>query len=242
MNMTIRKTSVLVFSLNILAIVVALIISYQGGRDPFGERGYITFLSTFQLLAIAWISDKILQTKKELRPISKRSAQLFWRIISIGFIFLAADEFLAIHEATDVFIHSVLDLQETPVTDRIDDVIVGLYGIFGGYIVWRFRDEIKGHKRAIACFKWGFILLFGMVVLDILSNDESILARFFTLSMADTIQMYLSQLEDSIKIIAEGFFIMAFYMILKAVEADSKRLEYSKTDLRSDSTTPARRR
>ena len=43
MKTTIRRASIWVFSLNMLAIVLALIISYQGGRDPFGERGYITF-------------------------------------------------------------------------------------------------------------------------------------------------------------------------------------------------------
>ena len=224
MKTTIRRASIWVFSLNMLAIVLALIISYQGGRDPFGERGYITFFSTFQLLAIAWLADKILHAKKALKPAPKRSIRLFWRAISVGFIFLAADEFLSIHETADVFIHSLLKLQETPVTDRIDDAIIGLYAIFGIIVSLIHRSEIKGHQQAMTFFKWGFILLIGMIVLDFVSNDEVFLGLFFEFQTANLIQEYLYQLEDSLKILAEAFWIMAFYVIL-VVTKSKKRLE-----------------
>ncbi len=224
MQMTVRKASIGVFLLNILAIVVALIVSVQGGRDPFGERGYITFFSTFQLLAIAWLSGKTLQTKKKLKPPPKKSVRLFWTVISVGFIFLAADEFFSIHELTDIFIHDLFRLQETPVTDQIDDAIVALYGIVGAVVVWTHRDEIKGNQRAIAFLKWSFFLLAIMVILDFVSNDEGFLERFFDPPRADLIQGYLYQLEDSLKILAEACLVSAFYAIWVATKSLQNRL------------------
>ncbi len=224
--MTIRRASIWVFSLNILAIVVAFIIHHQGGRDPFGERGYITFLSVLQLLAVAWLAYKILRVKTRSKTPLPKSIKLFWWLIIGGFIFLAADEFLAIHEILDLLIHDVFNLQETPVTDRIDDVIVGLYGMFGAGMVWVYRRELTLDKRALTFLKRGFWLLVVMVVIDFVSNDQGFLERFFLPETADLIQAYLYQIEDSFKVLSEAFFILAFYAILKVVEADQKELEH----------------
>ncbi|MEM6520851.1 MAG: hypothetical protein AAF722_16135 [Cyanobacteria bacterium P01_C01_bin.70] len=225
--MTIRRATIWVFSVNFAAIILALIVHFQGGRDPFGERGFISFLSVAQLLAIAWLARKILRLKTMAKEPIQRAAKLFWRIIFWGFIFLAADEFLSIHEVTDLLIHDIFSLQETPVTDRIDDVIVALYGLFGAGLIWLNRREITIHKRALSFLKQGFLLLILMVAIDAFSNDQGFLERFFIPSTADIVQHSLYQLEDSIKILIEAFFIMAFYAIFTAVRQAQKKLEHS---------------
>ncbi|MEM1278734.1 MAG: hypothetical protein AAGG53_01660 [Cyanobacteria bacterium P01_H01_bin.152] len=224
--MTIRRASIWVFSLNILAIVVAFIIHHQGGRNPFGERGYITFLSVLQLLGIAWLAYKILQVKIRTTTLLPKSIKLFWWLIIGGFVFLAADEFLAIHEILDLLIHDVFNLQETPVTDRIDDAIVGLYGMFGAGMVWVYRRELISDKRALAFLKRGFWLLIVMIVIDVVSNDQGFLERFFLPETAELIQAYLYQIEDSFKVLSEAFFVLAFYTVLKVVEVEQKKLEH----------------
>ncbi|MEM6838235.1 MAG: hypothetical protein AAF609_15430 [Cyanobacteria bacterium P01_C01_bin.120] len=233
--MTVRRASIWVFSLNFLAIILALIVHYLGGRDPFGERGFISFLSVAQLLAIAWLAHKIFQLKACSKLPFKKSAKLFWRTVTWGFVFLAADEFLSIHEVTDLLIHDIFSLQETPVTDRIDDVIVGLYGIFGAAMVWLNRHEITVHQRAVSFLRRGFLLLIIMVAIDAFSNDQGFLERFLLPSTADIAQHSLYQLEDSLKILIEAFFIMAFYAIFTANEQIQKRLEHSQRAFQSES-------
>ena len=212
---------------NALAVVLALVIYHHGGRDHFGERGFITFLSTFQLLAIAWLSDKTAQIRKASPGAENHQSALLWRIIAWGFIFLAADEFLAIHEVTDLFIHDVFNLQETSLTDSIDDFIVLLYGIFGAWILWVNRLELKPHKQAIAFLKRAFVLLFLMIGLDFFANGQKLLELFLDPATANTVQFHLYHLEDSLKVFIEALLIAAFYSIFRTVKSQQKRLEYS---------------
>jgi hypothetical protein len=229
--MTIRRATIWVFAVNILAIVVALIIHFQGGRDHFGERGFITFLSVFQLLAIAWLTYKIFRLKKQSKLSVKKSAKIFWGILAGGFVFLAADEFLSSHEITDLFIHDIFSIQETPVSDRIDDLIVGLYGCFGVGLIWLNRHEVTTSKRAFSFLKTGFLLMIFMVAIDTFSNDQGFLERFFSPITADLVQHYLYQLEDSLKILIEACFLVAFYGIFKTLKQEQKRLEHSQDAL-----------
>ena len=61
-----------------------------------------------------------------------------------------------------------------------------------------------------------------MIVLDFVSNDEVFLGLFFEFQTANLIQEYLYQLEDSLKILAEAFWIMAFYVILVVTKSKKK--------------------
>ncbi|NER80714.1 MAG: hypothetical protein F6K42_14320 [Leptolyngbya sp. SIO1D8] len=217
--MTIRLASFLVMFWNSLAVTVALVIYNHGGKDHFGESGFITLLSTLQLLAIALLADKILQARKpeQKEPLWKQPYAV-WRIISFSFIFLAADEYLSIHEVLDLLIHDIFDWQETGLTDRIDDLIVGLYGIVGIGTLFIYRGELKPYRKSFPLFTWGFALLFCMVGLDTLTNEKDFLELFFEHNLADTIYIWLIHLEDSLKVFAEAFFILAFYSILQGVK------------------------
>ncbi|MGD1943965.1 MAG: hypothetical protein ACFB0G_21935 [Leptolyngbyaceae cyanobacterium] len=207
--------------------MLALVIYHHGGRDHFGERGFITFLSTFQLLAIAWLSDKTAQIRRTTSKPAENQSALLWRIIAWGFIFLAADEFLALHEVTDHFIHDIFNIQETSLTDSIDDFIVLLYGIFGAWILWINRLELKPHKQAIAFFKRAFVLLFLMIGLDFFANGQKLLELFLDPATANTVQFHLYHLEDSLKVFIEALLIVAFYSIFRTVEDQQKKLRHS---------------
>ncbi len=223
--MRLSRASIWVFSLNFAAIAAAITIYYQGGRDPFGERGFITFLSSAQLLAIAGLNYQIFRVKKAASQTAKPSAHRLWQLLALGFVFLAADEFFAIHEVTDLFIHDVFHLEETVMTDRIDDVIVGLYGLVGLAMVWTHRREFFVSAPAINFLKTGFGLMGVMVLIDFMTNDQLFFYRFFQPTTAEFIDTALYNLEDSLKILAEASLILAFYSILIAVNAHTKRLE-----------------
>lgn len=222
--MTIRLVSFWLLLVNSLAVTSAFLIYYHGGRDPFGERGFITFLSTFQLLTVALLADKICQAQKAKKNDPKSNSVLFWRVISWGFIFLAADEYLSIHEITDLFIHDVFDFQETSLTDRIDDLIVGSYGLIGIGVLVAFRHQLKPFKRVFPFFKLGFFFLFLMVATDLITNGEELNNALSDYGGGRQIHIWLGQLEEAFKVYSEAFFILAFYAILKNINTRQKQV------------------
>jgi len=209
-----RLAFFLVFLCNSLAVSAAIIIYSYTGWDNFGERGFITLLSFIQLLAISWLSYKIFQVSGGTwrRSIWKESSAL-WGIISLGFLFLAFDEIFGIHESIDFLIHNIFNLQETNLTDRIDDIIVGLYGLAGVGILIANRNNLKTYKETLPLFVCGFFFLFVMVTLDILTNRNDILSLLFEHNQAAWLYVWLAVAEDALKVFAEAFFVLAFYSI-----------------------------
>ena len=211
--MSLRQFAWRIFGINGLAIALALTIYHLGGRDHFGERGFITFLSTGQLLAIAWLAQQIFQTRRAAPAARDRQTALLWRVIAGGFIFLAADEFLSLHEVTDLLIHDLLGWPETPLSDRLDDVILGLYGVVGLGVLVVYRHAFKPFRPALPWLKAGFILLFFMVAVDVITNGRDLLEHFFAAGTADHLYTGLIHLEDAVKILAEAAFGVGFYAI-----------------------------
>jgi hypothetical protein len=174
--MTIRFVFFLVLLWNSLAVSAAVMIYSYTGANHFKEGGFITILSVFQLLAISWLSYKILQARDVTRRCSLwRDSSAVWGIISLGFLFLAADDLFEIHENIDRLIHYVFNLQETGLTDRIDDILIGLYGLAGIGVLIVYRDELKTYREVLPFFTCGFVLLFTTVALDVLTNRKDIL-------------------------------------------------------------------
>ena len=58
-----------------------------------------------------------------------------WGLIAGGFVFLAVDEALQIHERLDFVIHKALNIRETALTDRLDDAIIAtmLFSVWAPY-------------------------------------------------------------------------------------------------------------
>ena len=163
--------SVLLFET--LAIVIALALGYLQGNieTPFKEGGLITWISFFQLLLIAGLSWKVFTLHNGvLNRRGWRSPQMVWAIIAIGFIYLAFDELTLIHETLDKFIHNLFVVRETALTDRLDDIIVGFYGLVGIGILYYYREALKKYVEVFPYLISGFVFLFVMVGFDIVAN------------------------------------------------------------------------
>lgn len=148
--------------------VIAIIIASMAGKYPeqyFKEGAFITYLSFFQLLAasifafiifcIRWVEAGLKGLKMPL---------LIWLVIGMAFVYMSLDEVWEIHENLDFFIHRIFNIQETGFTDRIDDVVVGCYGLFGLIILYFSREEFKKYREAFPLLKGGFVFMFIMVV------------------------------------------------------------------------------
>jgi hypothetical protein len=223
--MTVRKMFIGVFSLDLLAVVVALIINFYSDVNHFAEEGFITILSVLQLLAISCLSFNVFRARSATRVSSWwNDPSVFWLVISFGFLFLAADELFMIHEHADVLIHKAFNIQETALTDRIDDIIMAVYGLAGIGILITFRDELKIFTASLPFFIWGFGFMFLMIALDVLTNRNDILPILFDKNRAVVLHAWISHVEDSLKIFAEAFFLLAFYAIWEKVKHMNEKI------------------
>ena len=68
-----------------------------------------------------------------------------WLILVFTSLYLAIDEIIMIHENIDFFIHRIFNIEETGLTDRIDDAIVAIYGLCGLIGIYLYRKELSNY-------------------------------------------------------------------------------------------------
>jgi hypothetical protein len=222
--MTVRMASFLVLLWNTLAAVAAIVIFKYTGVDHTREGGFITILSILQLLGISGLSYLILRARSlPGKRAVWRQPYVVWGVISLGFLFLAADDLFRIHENADHLIHQVLRLQETPLSDSIDDALIGLYGLIGLGVLIACRDELRTYRTALPYIVCGFLLLFVMVAFDMITNNIDVLPLFLDRDRAEVVDDWLSIAEDLLKVFAEGFFIVAFWAVLREARRSGER-------------------
>ena len=194
---------------------MAVLIFNQTGHNHFKEGGFITFVSALQLLIIARLAFSIFRLREESPEGSVwKKPAVIWKIIGIGFLFLAADEVFKIHEHLDDLIHFVFSMEETALSDRIDDIIVGLYGLVSIGLLVAYRAEVKTCVEHFSLFILGFVFLFIMVAFDIASNSNrnDIIPYLFEPDHAAMLRRFVFYAEDSFKIFAEAMFLLGFYL------------------------------
>ena len=202
----------LILALNSLAIIVAVILGGDNPRLLFKEHSFITWFSFLQLLTSSFITWRLYIGRRTNTKFWNLSQSYFiWAIISVGFIFLSIDEIALIHENLDKLIHFVLSMEETGITDRIDDVIVGLYGIAGIGVLYYYRKEFGYYPYFKILISIGFIFMFSKVFIDFLHNRNDILPHILNESTLKLIKPWLEVTEGSCKILGEAFFMAAFY-------------------------------
>lgn len=213
----------IVLFLETLAITIAISLAISANKSTshyFGEGTFITYFSCFQLLVVTVLSWMIFRQEKQSSELQLLKNTGFWLIVSLGGFFLALDEALSIHEQLDKWMHSLLKVEETMVTDLADDFIVGFYLILALIYVASQWQTLKIFRSSFTYFKIGFILGGVMVVLDILSNNY----LFVSMVTDDAALMRdmlngMKILEESAKLIAEGFFLTGVYQCWRQVKS-----------------------
>ena len=214
-NDSTKQVLVTTLFLNSLSVTVAIAEATAADKSPdfhFKEGEFITVISCLQLLIAAILSWKIYRLARHSQQVKLSKSSLFWLIVSLGMLFLSLDDALGIHEKIDFWLHDLFRIQETEITDLADDIIVGGYLLlFLIYVAFKWQI-IQVFKQSFNIFQIGFILTLMMIVLDIVTNNNF----FISLMVDDSSQVpilkqWLSVLEDSIKIFAEGIFIVGIY-------------------------------
>ena len=82
------------------------------------------------------------------------------------------------HERFDFFVHEYFSLEETPISDRLDDIIIGVYGLIGVAVIYLFRREMALCKSSFPFVILGFSAAFVSVLLDTTANQYDIITFF----------------------------------------------------------------
>ena len=206
---------VLIVLLFLESVIISIAIAKAAIRELspahyFGEGRLVTDASCVQLLIASVLAGLTFWTVKRAHSLSKNSG--FWLLVSLGLLFLAFDDAYEIHEHLDLWLHDLLQIQQTDLTDLADDLIVGAYLlIFLGYVAKKWRS-LQVFQRSFIFFKTGFALTLVMVVLDLVGNNDYFISLVINNPASiKVIEQWLGAFEDSLKIIAEGMFIVGIY-------------------------------
>jgi hypothetical protein len=174
----------------------------------FRETGMATTVSDVHLLLLALICGFILLCR--VRTTGRFREHAVWLAASVGFLYLALDEAYMFHERLDVAIHGMLGIVETPLTDRLDDLIVGLYGVIGLAVILCCRREMLRYRGTNIMLGAGFVLLAASVGLDAFTND-SLPAFAADWNLSRWTHRRLAVAEEVAKLFAEAAVMAALY-------------------------------
>lgn len=199
-------------------VLIAFLIFFSD--DPkkyFKEWHLITWISLIKLLTISYINWNIFATRKgNDASFNLTTNYSIWLIVAFGFLFLGLDEIFLIHENIDKLIHKLLKMQETSFSDRIDDLIVLIYAILGILILYSYKDELLKFTKAFSYLFIGFLFLFFRIFIDFITNRNDIIPLIINEDkLVKAINHILALSEGTTKLLAETFFITAFYLCLK---------------------------
>jgi hypothetical protein len=207
---------------NLVLIVVSIVLGLVKTGNPsryFGEGRYTTFFSAAQLLAVgvfSWLTFRQRSRAQSASRIASPGASwqyYVWLLVALGFAFLAVDEIAEVHERMDRWILQALALPHTPVTNRLDDLIMASFGLMGISVLWICRKELRPFWPSMrAPMIAGFMGLFLMVLCDTAAQDD----HFFLwltgdLPLAKKLNGWFSAFEGALTLLPEGLFMAAFY-------------------------------
>ncbi len=208
-NVTARHIIITVAILNLLMVVIGYI-GHDNPTKHYREGTVGTHISILLLALIALVNFQVFLRRKHI----------IWLLISLGFAFLAFDEGFEIHEGLDKAFHRFFGIAQTSLTDRIDDILIGIYGLIGAGILYRFRAEILRHKVLLTYLIPGFALLAASVVFDAVTNDN---ALFLWAGIPEAyvldVKLPLRALEEVSKLMAEAVFLAGFVQVLRQVKS-----------------------
>ena len=170
---------------------------------------------------IAWICKKIYEALDNRKGFDLRRSTTLWKVLACGFLFVAADEMFRIHEALDHQLHYLVGAEETRLSDRIDDLILFLYGVGGLGVLYYFREELMKYRIALPFLVAAFAVFFFMVCLDALTNGKDLFNYFFPdLANGQMIFQIICAFEEYLKLAGESIFLGGFYAIYTEVRSN----------------------
>jgi hypothetical protein len=213
---------VLVAGLMADAAVVAVAVATGHSHDAqFGEDGFVTPISAGLLVLAAALATATFAARRAA-GVPIRTAAV-WLLAAGGLVFLAIDEIGKVHEHADELMHEVLGVTPTPITDHLDDLIIGLYGLAAVVACLRWRAELLRDATAARHVGAALALLFVDVGLDALENPVAIIALAPTPASRVPLREWVRVAEEGLKIVAETVFVAGLFASWQAARAERSR-------------------
>lgn len=206
----------LALAVNLAFVGLAIWLGLSGNHNPayhFDEGRLMTWFSVGQLLAIGALAGITMKIRASQTPwTGLHTSWIIWGLLCAGFVFLAADDGLKIHEHMDGLIHKLFHLKETALTDRIDDAIIGVYGLAGLFFLFLYRRELFQFRSVLPYIIVAFVLAFITVGLDMMGNRKEWLQSYFeTKKQVNMAHHWIETAEGTVQSLAEAFFLIAFW-------------------------------
>ena len=204
-------------SIDSLALTLALGMGVVLHGDPSaytGEGEPVTWLSFAHLLASGGLAGVVFRLRTHGRPplCGWRDSHWLWLLLAFGFLFLAVDEVARLHESFDRSMHRTLGMQETALSDRLDDAIVLAYGILGAVVLCAYRAELADYRDVLPLVTCGAILFLFMQGLDTAINRDDV---FRAIGVPDEgvgiLRSWLGGIEEALKLCAEAALLGSVY-------------------------------
>ena len=214
-----------------LTVLLAIGLGFALHHSPTaytGEGEPITWLSFVHLLVTSALAWEVFsrRTGGSVRGNVWRSPTFVWLLIALGFLFLAIDEIVAIHESVDHLFHRTFQIEETGLSDRLDDVIVLGYGLIGVGVLYAYRGELVRYKSALPLVMCGFVLFVFMSLLDALVNRDDVFL-FLGISQEGSyaLAIWIGGVEEGLKILAEAALLGATYTCVFLTQENGQAIQ-----------------
>jgi len=205
-------------AVNFLIAVAAIAHGYfrSANHNPsryFGEGRWTMAVGCLEMLSVAFFAIGVfVHRRRRLLPMGQKGYRVWW-LIGAGFVFLALDDALQIHEELDHWLHRAFHLPDTGLTDRIDDAILVSYALIGLAVLWGYRRELIQFRPMLPALVAGFIFTMASFVCDTVSNRPD----FFQWAGADSrfaarLEGWFAAWEGSFQLLALGAFAASFYV------------------------------
>jgi hypothetical protein len=212
-----KRFLVLLLASNVLLSLAPLLFGVSAKTLAL-ESSPIQLLSFGQLVASAIICWKMFRVRCPGPNARLDAPEAVWALMATGFLFLSIDELAQVHERLDSLIHTAFGMEETGISDRLDDVIVAAYGLLGIVVLWKSRSELVRFRCVLPLIAIGFVFTFLMVTLDMVTNRNDVLPLFISEPAAnESLAQWLNLAEEVFKLLAEGMFLGGFYECLQIV-------------------------
>jgi hypothetical protein len=196
-----------------LLLFVGTALTVLLGEQPdwgYKEGHMFTVLSCFLLMGIAVTALLVYRDRSAKRDFGQRIHEpaFLWVLIAAGFFYLGLDDYLCFHERIGHAIQALVGI--TPLTERIDSVLIMFYGAIGLFALWYYRKEMGFFRAIWVGLAIGFVCMAISQVLDILCDDEVLFRRWFSVIWWKPAFKWSSAFEDAFKVMAEAYFLRAF--------------------------------
>jgi hypothetical protein len=214
--MAIRITAVVVA--NALLVLLALALGDRPQAE-FGESGFVTDVHVV-VLSLAAVFAGLTFRARRAGSVRRRlwaAPELFWMLVAVAFVFLAIDEASRFHEGVDKRFHEyVLAYEPTLLSTRLDDLLVGIYGLGAVALCWHYREEVRRIPGLPGILVVALAMVFVDMLIDLANHDDVL--RMLAGSPAERRRLtaIVAVVEESLKVLAGSLFCLAFWVAWRA--------------------------